>query len=134
MNDCIFCKIINGDIPNHKIYENESTLVFLDISKDAEGHTLVIPKKHYQNIFDVPESELTNILSTVKKVSTHYHNLGYTGVNILNNSGTSAGQSVQHIHFHIIPRKENDNSNIFAALSIKDLDLNALEKKLKIKN
>ena len=66
MENCIFCKIIKGDIPNYKIYEDENVLAFLDISKDIYGHTLVLPKKHYKNILDIPENELNNIKCVVK--------------------------------------------------------------------
>lgn len=106
---CIFCKIINGEIPSYKIYEDEETLAFLDIADDAIGHTLVIPKKHYENILDIDTETLSNVMNVVKKISNHYvNNCGYTGVNVMNASGVDAQQSVFHLHFHIFPRKEND--------------------------
>ena len=108
--DCIFCKIIKGDIPSYKIYEDEYTYAFLDISKDIDGHTLVVCKKHYNNVLDADEETLAHIMSTIKKISNHYiNNCGYDGVNILNASGSAAQQTVSHLHFHIIPRKNNDN-------------------------
>ena len=106
---CIFCKIINGEIPSYKIYEDEETLAFLDIADDAIGHTLVIPKKHYENILDIDTETLSKVTNVVKKISNHYvNNCGYTGVNVMNASGVDAQQSVFHLHFHIFPRKEND--------------------------
>lgn len=106
---CIFCKIIKGEIPSYKIYEDENTYAFLDIADDAYGHTLVIPKKHYENILDIPENELAMVMNTVKKISNHYtKKCGYTGVNVMNASGKDAQQSVFHLHFHVFPRKEGD--------------------------
>lgn len=129
MGNCIFCKIINKEIPSYKIYEDEHTYAFLDISKDCEGHTLVIPKNHHSDIFDVDSATLNNVLNTVKKVSTHFKSLGFSGVNILNNSGECAEQSINHIHFHIIPRKDNDGLKIFPKLEEKDLSLESFQKK-----
>ena len=106
---CIFCKIINGEIPCYKIYEDEDTLAFLDIADDAVGHTLVIPKKHYENILDIDNDTLSKVMNVVKKISNHYvDDCGYTGVNIMNASGIDAQQSVFHLHFHIFPRINGD--------------------------
>ena len=114
---CIFCKIINGEIPSYKIYEDENSLAFLDIVDDAIGHTLVIPKKHYENILDIDNETLSKVIAVVKKISNHYvENCGYTGVNIMNASGKDAQQSVFHLHFHIIPRKDGDNMNTWPKL------------------
>ena len=108
--DCIFCKIIKGDIPSFKIYEDEYTYVFLDIAKDVDGHTLVVPKKHVTNVIDCDEQTLIHVSKTIKKISNYYvEKCGYDGVNILNASGSAAQQTVNHLHFHIIPRKNNDN-------------------------
>ncbi len=109
MNDCIFCKIASGEIPCMKIYENDLTLAFMDIAKDVDGHILVVPKKHFRNILDCDEETLCAVMKTVKTVSNHLtDHCGYEGVNLLNASGESAGQSVSHLHIHIIPRKRND--------------------------
>ena len=106
---CLFCDIIKGDIPSHRIYEDEYTYAFLDISDDCVGHTLVVPKKHYENMLDVDGETLNHVMNTVTKLSRHYvDNCGFTGVNILNNSGVDALQSVMHLHIHIMPRKAND--------------------------
>lgn len=107
--DCIFCKIINDEISSMKVYEDEYTLAFMDIAKDVDGHIVVIPKKHVENILDCDIETLSHLMETVKKVSNHcVDNCGYEGVNLLNASGKSADQSVRHFHIHIIPRKEND--------------------------
>ena len=110
MENCVFCKIISGEFSSRKIYEDENTLAFLDISKDVDGHILVVPKQHCKNILDCDEQTLANVMETVKKVSNHLtNNCGYDGVNLLNSSDESAGQSVPHLHIHIIPRKNGDN-------------------------
>ena len=107
---CIFCKIINNEIPSYKIYEDEYTLAFLDLSQATKGHTLIVPKKHFANIFETPCEELHHIMNSVKAVTEKLKkSLGVENVNILNNSGTLAGQTVHHLHFHVIPRYENDN-------------------------
>lgn len=107
--ECIFCKIVTGDIPSLKVYEDDHTLVFLDTAMDVDGHMLAIPKKHVRNILDCDEETLRHLISTVKRISNHcVENCGYKGVNLLNASDESAGQSVPHFHIHIIPRKNND--------------------------
>lgn len=114
MDDCIFCKIIRGEIPCHKIYEDESTLAFLDIAKDHYGHTLVIPKSHYTNILDCKISTLCAVMNAVQKISQHYtRDCGFAGVNVLNANGAEANQSVFHLHFHIIPRNDKNEAELF---------------------
>lgn len=110
MCEYIFCKIVNGEIPSMKIYENSNTLVILDTAKDVNGHMLAIPKKHIKNILDCDEETLYQLISTVKLVSEHcVHECGYDGINLLNANEKSAGQSVPHFHIHIIPRKNNND-------------------------
>lgn len=112
MKDCIFCKIVNSEIPSTKVYEDEHTLVFFDINPTAQYHALVIPKKHYVNMFDVPESEAVNIMKTIKKVISLYEKkLGLKDVNVINNSGANAHQDVFHLHFHIVPRFTKNESS-----------------------
>jgi len=132
MTNCIFCKIIKGEIPSYKIYEDKFCYAFLDISCDAEGHTLVVPKNHMENILSAQTEDLTHIMSAVKKISNHYISLGYSGINVLNNNGASSGQTVNHLHFHIIPRKENDNLNLYSSLQKKDINFNLVQEKLKM--
>ena len=133
MKDCLFCKIIKGDIPSYKIYEDEYTYAFLDISKDVDGHTLVVSKKHVKNILDADEETLTHVISTIKKISNHYvNNCGYDGVNILNNNNESAEQSIMHLHFHIIPRKDSDNFKVFPDLKEGNKELDQIYNLLKL--
>lgn len=107
--DCIFCRIAKGDIPSLNVYEDEHTLVFMDNAGDVDGHMLAIPKKHVKNILDCDTDTLNHLMAAVKKVAGHCVDAcGYDGVNLLNASGESAGQSVAHFHIHIIPRKGDD--------------------------
>ncbi len=132
MKDCLFCKILNKEIPSYKIYEDEYTYAFLDISKDYEGHTLVIPKKHYDNIIDCDQETLNHLMNTIKIISSHYLELGYKGINIFNNNNKEGEQAILHLHFHLIPRKENENFSIYASNEKHDFDLEKLAKKLSI--
>lgn len=113
MNDCIFCKIVKGEAESWKVYEDEHVYSFLDINPVNEYHTLVIPKKHYENIFDISEKDLINVMLALKRVVTLYNEkLGIKNVQIINSSGSDAQQDVFHIHFHIVPRFRGDNQNI----------------------
>jgi len=104
MKDCIFCKIVKGDIPSYKTYEDENVIAFLDILPLSKGHTLVVPKKHFKNIYEISDEELCNIVKTVKKVSSHIKKVyNPEGIVIIQNNGEKAGQSIFHIHFHIKP-------------------------------
>ncbi len=131
MCDCIFCKIIKGDIPSYKIYEDEYVYSFLDIACDAEGHILVIPKKHCVNVLDCEPDYLAHVIQAVQKISNHLvDDCGYDGVNILNASGKAAQQSVFHLHFHIIPRKLDDGMDTWPLHDKLELDLAEICKKL----
>ena len=111
--NCIFCKIIKGEIPSYKIYENEYVYAFLDIAQDCYGHTLVVPKHHFENLFDCDEKYLFEVIKATKYIANHYKKLGFDAVNIINASGKEAEQSVFHLHFHIIPRTKNDKLKVF---------------------
>ena len=116
MEDCIFCKIVNGDAPSMKVFEDEFTLAFMDVAKDVDGHILVVPKKHIKNILDCDNDTLEYVIKTAKKVSNHLTTkCGYEGVNLLNASDESAGQSVPHFHIHIVPRKSGDGIDAWPA-------------------
>lgn len=107
---CIFCSIINGDIPSYKVYEDDIFLAFLDISQAEIGHTLVVPKKHFENFLEMDDETASKMIILVKEIANKVKNATHaSGINILNNNGVSAGQSVNHIHFHIIPRYDNDD-------------------------
>ncbi len=110
---CIFCKIAKGEAKSWKVYEDESVYAFLDINPVSAYHTLVIPKAHYENIFDVPEDELLKVMTVVRKLTRLYRErLGINNVQIFSNSGREAQQDVFHLHFHIVPRKAGDGQNI----------------------
>ncbi len=127
-----FKEIIEKKIPAYIIYEDEKTIAFLDKKPVCEGHTLVVPKKNYKNIFDIPEEELCNIMKTVKKIAELLKDkLGATGVNILHASGSSAQQSVNRLHFHIIPRRENDGLDMWPKVEYKEINLEEVYKRLK---
>ena len=103
-NDNIFAKILRGDIPCFKVFEDEHTLAFMDIMPQAEGHTLVIPKFAAETILDIPADQLIHTMTTVQKVvSALKSTLGVDGVILMQLNGSAAGQSVPHLHFHLIP-------------------------------
>ena len=108
MDDCIFCKIVKGEIPSAKIYEDDKVLAFLDIAPINPGHTLVIPKAHFENIFETPEELVAELTTVVKKVSHALQVLGPEGMNVAMNNGKAAGQDVFHSHIHVIPRYQGD--------------------------
>ena len=111
---CIFCKIIDGSITSSKVYEDENILAILDLSQTTYGHTLVMPKKHYQNILEIPSDELATLMVKVQELAKLITaKLNANGVNILVNTNEAAGQTVMHLHIHIIPRyDENDGISI----------------------
>ena len=107
--DCIFCKIVKGEIPCAKLYEDEQTLAFLDIAPVAPGHALVIPKVHCSDLFALPDAFGPAWLAAQKRVGRAVMAaLGATGLNVQQNNGQSAGQVVFHAHIHLIPRREGD--------------------------
>ena len=108
---CIFCKIINHEIPSSVIYEDDDVLAILDISQVTRGHTLVMPKKHVRNVLEADEETVQKCMLTARKLAAQIvTNLHASGVNILTNCGESAGQSVDHLHFHIIPRYDSSDA------------------------
>ncbi len=122
---CIFCDIIENKIPSKKVYEDDNVLAILDISQVTCGHTLVMPKKHFKNILEADEETACQCISVAQKLARQIvENLDAKGCNILNNCNEVAGQSVDHLHFHIIPRySENDSVKIaFEESAQQDLD------------
>lgn len=123
MLDCIFCKIINKEIPSKIVYEDDVCLAFLDISQTTKGHTLVIPKKHFANFLEVDADTLQHMIVITQKLAKQtVDKLHASGCNILSNAGVIAGQTVMHFHLHIIPRFDEtdtikltftDNSSTF---------------------
>lgn len=113
MTDCIFCRIVAGQAPARKVFENESALAFLDINPISVGHTLVIPKAHYVNVYDLPENLLAEVMAVAQKLALHYRTvLDAEAVNLLHSAGRAARQDVYHFHLHIIPRHENDGLHL----------------------
>ena len=113
MTDCIFCNIVKGKAKSWKVYENKDVYAFLDIHPASKYHTLIIPKRHYKNIFDIPKKELNKVISVVKELVILYNKkLGIKNVQIINSSGSEAQQDVFHTHFHIVPRKNGEGQDV----------------------
>lgn len=109
MNNCIFCKIVEKEIPATIVYEDEHTLAFMDIGPIVKGHVLVIPKTHYDPLTETPDEIVAQLHTVAKRVAqAQIDGLGADGVNIMQNNGAAAGQEVPHIHVHVIPRFTND--------------------------
>ncbi len=110
---CIFCKIINGGIPSHKIYEDEDTIAFLDAYPAGAGHTLILPKAHYADVMNTPDAIFNKTMSTAKKLAPVITKaMDADGFNLFLNNGRAAGQVVDHVHLHILPRNTQDNLKI----------------------
>ncbi|MCK4292312.1 MAG: HIT family protein [Planctomycetes bacterium] len=108
-DDCIFCKMVAGQIPVAKIYEDEIVLAFLDIGPISDGHALVIPKQHFEKLHDCPPELLGEVASRLGKIADAVTGaVNSDGYNLLCNNGTAAGQLIEHVHFHIIPRNVGD--------------------------
>ncbi|MEN9647517.1 MAG: hypothetical protein RLY57_321 [Candidatus Parcubacteria bacterium] len=107
--ECLFCKIAAKEIPAQIIYEDAQTVAFLDISPNNHGHTLVIPKDHFENIYTLPQEALCQVMLTVQKVAVAVKIATQAdGINVTNNNESAAGQEIFHSHFHVIPRHSND--------------------------
>ena len=107
--DCIFCKIVAGELPCAKVYEDDTTLAFLDIGPIVRGHTLVVPKQHHDPITETPPQVLQTLILAVRKIAqAQVTGLGADGINVTQANGSLAGQVVPHIHFHVIPRFASD--------------------------
>ena len=109
MSDCIFCEIASGKIPSEKIYEDKNVFAFLDATPAVDGHILIVPKLHFKDVLETPDKILKDIISVSKNIGKMFEkNFGADGFNIFNNTGESAGQKIFHVHFHVVPRFEND--------------------------
>ena len=109
MQECIFCKIVRGEIPCAKLAETDKILSFLDVSPVNKGHALVIPKEHYENLLELETEELTECTEIIQNVARAVVKVtGAEGFNVLQNNSECAGQVVPHVHFHIIPRRPDD--------------------------
>lgn len=109
MSDCIFCKIINKEIPSNIVYEDDDVIAILDISQVTRGHTLVMPKVHYDNFLSTPKEVMHKVLDVAQRIGqVDIAVLGAKGINILMNTNKEAGQTVMHFHVHVIPRYTSD--------------------------
>ena len=106
-DDCIFCKLANGVFPTNKIYEDDDFTVILDAAPANKGHALILPKQHYANLFEIDDE-----VSAKKVAAALKEELGCDGINVIQNNGTAAGQTVFHFHVHVIPRYDNDKFDI----------------------
>ncbi len=133
MEDTIFMKIVRKEIPAHIVYEDEHTLAFLDIAPNTVGHTLVIPKKPFRNIFDIDEESLTAVMRTVRLLAPVIRDsVGANGVHIYSNHEAEAGQEVFHLHFHIIPRHAREEFEFcWPKISFDTDEAEALAKEIK---
>jgi len=133
--DCIFCNIIKGHVPSHKVYEDDNSFAFLDIAPVSKGHVLVIPKKHYVNLEDIPEEELALLIKAVKNTGKILkEKINVKGYNVQENNDPVAGQIVPHIHFHIIPRSDDDGLKLWPQEGYDEGEAEEIIKQLKITN
>ncbi|MEE5989883.1 MAG: HIT family protein [Lachnospiraceae bacterium] len=125
--NCIFCKIANGEIPSKTIYEDDDFRVILDLGPATKGHALILPKEHSANLFELPEETAGKAMKLAKKLGEQMvTNLKADGLNIVQNNGETAGQTVKHFHLHLIPRYKDDGQNILwkpGEVSAEELEL-----------
>lgn len=131
--DCLFCKIIRGEIPSAKIYEDEHSFAFLDINPVNPGHTLLVPKRHFTNLYETSDEILKELAPTIKKLAIAVKKaVSADGINIGMNNDSAAGQLIFHAHFHIIPRRAEDGFKHWRSKrAYKDDEMNMLAKKIK---
>ena len=111
--NCIFCKIANGEIPSRTLYEDARFRVILDLGPATKGHALILPKNHYADLFAMPEEDVAEAAKIAKKMGAKLvEKLHAGGLNVVQNNGETAGQTVKHFHIHLIPRYENDGQHI----------------------
>ena len=131
--NCIFCKILNGDIPSAKLYEDENFAIILDVGPASFGHALLLPKDHYANLFEMPDELIGKAMSIAKVWGEKIVKaLGADGLNLVQNNGPAAGQTVFHFHMHLIPRYENDDL-VDMKFTEHKLNLSEICEQLKIK-
>lgn len=130
---CIFCDIVKGNIPAYTLYEDEDVLAFLDISQVTKGHTLIIPKKHYDNFLNCDEIILKKLTQTAQKLGNHImKKTGANGMHLLSNANEAAGQSVPHVHLHLIPRWSAQDACVISFKESDKQDMEALHALLKM--
>lgn len=133
MDNCIFCQIVRGEKPARVVYENENSLCFLPQEIEVYGHTLIAPKQHFQDLYDVPKDILYELTGVVQLLTKEYKiKIGATGMNVLHASGKDGQQSVPHFHFHLLPRFKDDGLNTWPNLAKKEFNSEEIWNKLKI--
>lgn len=129
---CIFCKIVNGEVPDYKLYEDDEFIVILDRFPSAPGHTLIIPKEHADDIFGLDAAKAGRAFALAGAIAKKIRAaLGCEGVNILQNNGEAAGQTVPHFHVHVIPRYSGDSVSVkWKTLDLSDEDMEQMLRRL----
>lgn len=129
--NCIFCKILAGEIPSTAVYEDDDFKAILDVNPAARGHVIILPKNHAANIYELPDEDASKIMIVAKKIATAIEKAYHCdGVNILQNNGEAAGQTVFHLHVHVIPRFKGDTVNIGWKQGDMPEDLDAIRKEI----
>ena len=133
-DDCIFCKLANGEIPTNALYEDDIVKVIFDANPAAKGHVLILPKEHFDNIYELDDDTAAHVFKVAAKISKAYKKaLDFDGLNIVQNNGEVAGQTVFHFHMHIIPRYKGDTVNIGWTPGKADADeINELKEKIAV--
>ncbi len=132
MQDCLFCKIVNGKIPAEKVYEDEKFLAFMDLKPVNPGHVLLVPKNHYEDFVSASAEELQGIVPLMQKIAQAIMiSLHYPACNISTNNGSEAGQVIKHLHFHIVPRREGDGHELMKGTETSPEELGPVAEKIK---
>ena len=129
-DDCIFCKIANGEIPSNTLYEDDSFRVILDLGPATKGHALVMPKEHFGNLYELPDDWCQKAFSLAKKMAGQMtEKLHCDGFNLVQNNGATAGQTVPHFHIHLIPRYENEEQSVLIFISGNQVDMKMTDRR-----
>lgn len=131
-DNCIFCKIANGDIPSKEIYEDEEFKVILDVGPATKGHALILPKNHYRDLYELPDEAAAKVMLLAKKLAAGIsEKLSCDGFNLVQNNGETAGQTVFHFHLHLIPRYKDDGQTLgWKAMKPSEEELDEVRKRI----
>ena len=129
---CIFCKLANGEIPTNSVYEDDVVKVIFDLGPASKGHLLIIPKNHFDDIYDLDDETAAHVFQVaVKLANAMKASLGYEGLNIVQNNGEAAGQTVMHFHMHLVPRYQDDTVNVsWTPKELADQEMEELKEKI----
>ena len=131
MSDCVFCKIVAGEVPSYGVYEDDETLAFLDIHPVQPGHTLVVPKRHAKNLFEISPENWASVQETVRRVAIALERAaGAHGINVMMNNREHAGQIVDHAHVHLIPRFKGDGLTLWPHGAYKEGEAEEMKRKI----